>query len=514
MIRNLGKTIILLLLVFILGTVIAGAISVKGAISNTDANLRARMQPIVSINWSALEFEASIDWDSLEEGEDPWRQRPVLTPAIIHAIGELSYVAYYDYMITLGLRSFELDPYSAGGTVPNWSDGEPNWLTLRGASRAELVQFEQGTIYLTQGRQFIADDLMPGAERSVAIVSEGFANENNLSVNSIIELSEFIQFPDANGSTQPVGLNAFKDENIYAQLSMEFEIIGLFNMPENPEHDPLQQDIDWSRHIGLNSIYVPNWALEDVYRRAEVARISVWDSVDHDMPAWMIHQMDGEENAGSEMTIFSLFVLENPAYINEFREVAKPLLPDDFHYFEDLSSSFDAIASSMETMQSVADWILYVSIGAILLSLSLLIILLLHNRRYEMGVYLALGEKKGKIISQISMEIVATSFIGMTLAVFAGHCISSTMSRSMLMNELQAQQNDHSLYTDNEWTVFDDIGIPTIDMSIDEMVDAFEVSLTTDTILLFYAIGLGAVVLSTIGPALYIVTLNPKKVLM
>jgi len=134
-----------------------------------------------------------------------------------------------------------------------------------------------------------------------------------------------------------------------------------------------------------------------------------------------------------------------------------------------------------------------------------------------MGVYLALGERKGRIVSQILMEVVVTSFIGITLAVFAGHFISDAISGNMLRNALiedAANQNDDWGWgVMREWTVFDEIGIPTT-MSIDEMVDAFEVTLGFETIGLFYAIGLGAVVLSTLVPVMYVVTLNPKKVLM
>ena len=104
--RRPGKTIILLLLVFILGTVIAGAISVEGAISNTDANLRRQMPPIVSIGEDDEAFQESPAWDDFDwdlyDWEDPSTfppQMPALTPEDVRAIGSLDYVDFYDYMI-------------------------------------------------------------------------------------------------------------------------------------------------------------------------------------------------------------------------------------------------------------------------------------------------------------------------------------------------------------------------------------------------------------------------------
>ena len=50
-IRKPGKTAILLVIIFILGNIIAGAVSVRQAVENAEANLRAEMSPIVSIGY-------------------------------------------------------------------------------------------------------------------------------------------------------------------------------------------------------------------------------------------------------------------------------------------------------------------------------------------------------------------------------------------------------------------------------------------------------------------------------
>ncbi|MCL1990344.1 MAG: ABC transporter permease [Defluviitaleaceae bacterium] len=507
-VRRPGKTVILLLLVFILGTVIAGAISVEGAISNTDANLRRNMQPIVSIEMNHQ------DWANTLEGEYfDWittfpPHPPALTVDHVRAIGALDYVGFYDYIIEGWLQSFDLSPYTADGrTGFGGMDGEPRSFTLRGTSTHELVQVEQGIMEVVQGRQFEESELVAGGDRSAIIVSEAFANYNNLALHSTITLYHFVMFPDEDGELWGWGTDWWADDNIYARVGMEFEIIGFYDIPLGPDVDENHQDY-WDRVTHVSStMYVPNWAIEDVDARREAALGSVWDAVDVEQPEWMTH---GPEEA-PERSVTPLFRLEDPTYLDDFRAAATPLLPDH-HMLVDLSSTFDGISSSMATLQTISDWILYVSIGATLLILSLLITLFLRDRRYEMGVYLALGEKKGKIITQILMEVLVTSVVAITLSVFVGHLLSSQMSRAMLINQLQAEQSDD--HWNRDWTIFDQIGIPTNQMSVDEMIDAFEVSLGIETVGLFYIIGLGAVVLSTLVPVVYVVTLNPKKVLM
>jgi len=506
--RRPGKSVILLLLVFILGTVIMGAISAKGAIANTDANLRRRMLLIVSIDF---------DWVDFDAASADLATRPRLNSANIHSIGALDYVEFYDFMLRLQLRSSELELFSPngmefiGGTRVIRMEGEPMWFNLRGTSSTNMVQFDQDIMTLVQGNQFSESDMVASGDRSVAIVSQEFATTNDLSIGSVIELSYFALFPHEDGGWGWRGADTWADENIYAQLGMEFEIIGLFEIAENPDHNPALGP-DWERVDRLNDIFVPNWTLEDIRRRIHNAEITVWDALDYEAPEWVQNRVIDDEYI--PIQTLPMFIINDPANIESFREMAQDLLPE-FHYFEVLTSTFDDIVSSMETIQGIADWVLWASIGATLLILSLLITLFLFDRRYEMGVYLALGEKKGKIISQILMEVVLTSLIGITLAVFAGHFISSTVSRSMLENELRAEQSDDVWV--GGWpqsSVFDDIGIPRRDMSIDEMMEAFEVSLNANTILLFYGIGFGAVVLSTVVPVIYIVKLKPKKVLM
>ena len=520
--RRSGKTVILLLLVFILGTVIAGAISVRGAINNTDANLRRRMSPIVSVGIDEIAWSESIDWDDFDfedpDADDPWLTRETLNLTHIREIGALPQVSFYDYMITTPLNSFELQRYE-NNDVDEWeiAEGIPQWFDLRGTSRTELVKIEEGIINLVQGRQFENSELAPNGESTVAIVSEAFANENDLSLGSTFELYAIVRYPDdPDDDVWHWGdIEArYAEENIYELVAMEFEIIGLYDIPMDSSQEDGDDENTAEDTSNLNNIYVPNWALEDVITRHHAAELSAWEASEYDMPNWIENQfreVDGQQ----QMRVLPIFMLEDPAYTEEFREAAEPLLPP-YHVVEDLSSSFDDIASSMDTMQTIANWILYVSIGATLLILSLLITLFLRDRRYEMGVYLALGERKGKIVAQILLEVVVTAFVGITLAVFAGNFISSTISENMLRNALVEETNQDDSWGWGmmpEWTVFDEIGIPT-SMSVDEMVDAFQVTLSAETIGLFYLIGLGAVVLSTIIPVIYVVTLNPKKVLM
>ena len=503
-IRRPGKTAILLIFVFILGSVIAGAIAVNGAIANTDVNLRRNMQPIMSIDFDQqafLESDIVQNWDAA----DPhgfWQSAPSLMVAQVREIGQLPQIAFYDYsMAESRFKSFDLE--YAGMSHFRLGDEPVHIQTIRGTNSTNMVQIESGSIILRQGRQFEAADMIPGTDEISVIISEDFAYTNQLSLGSSFEMFSIIQMPG-----HRLHQHWYREEYRFDKIAFSFNVIGLFVLPEEED---TQQDAYFLEHN--NRIYMPNWAIEEFSYQVGSANLAAWEASDYETPEGVLLEND----IVSGPLITPIFVLEDPLLMDEFREAAANLLPD-FHHFTDLASTFDDIAPSMQTMRNIANWILWTSIGATLLILSLLITLFLRDRRYEMGVYLAIGEKKGKIVSQILLEIVTTSFVGITLAVFAGNIISAQVSQSMLVNELQATRAEQDANNDqgliSEWTAFDSIGIPANDMSIEEMVDAFEVSLTLQTVGLFYVVGLGAVILSTLSPVIYIVTLNPKKVLM
>jgi len=504
--RRPGKSMILLMLVFILGTIITGAIAVENAITNTNTNLRNSMRPIVSFEPdNALLIDDDITIESI-------------TAELVRQIGALPQVNQYNYSISTFIGTQQLNNYELEGN--SVIGGLLNNFTFQGSSTEELFEMQEGVLELAGGRDsFTSEELSGSNDTFPIIISQELAQLNNLSVGSIIDLDFDIMrlqpFIFGLGGEWDDSFN-YNPENIFATESFSFEIIGIFNIVEDEELDPNSPEAfnaqfqAWQMN---NRIFTPNYVAEQlgIFQTANMNEIiaELIEGTEITLEEFLLEF--GEEGTPVE----SIMELTDARYLEEFRVAAEEILPEHW-YVTDLANAFNDISSSMETMQGIASWVLWVALGATLLILSLLITLFLRDRRYEMGVYSALGERKTKVISQILLEVVATAFIGITLAVFTGSIISETMSRSMLRNHLVAQQeaNDSNMFMVSlDGNNLERMGFSN-DMTTDEMLEAFEITLNIQTVGMFYAIGLGAVVLSTIVPVLYIVTLNPKKVLM
>ena len=153
---------------------------------------------------------------------------------------------------------------------------------------------------------------------------------------------------------------------------------------------------------------------------------------------------------------------------------------------------------------------LWMGAGAMVIVLTLLILLYLRERKHELGIYMALGERKIKVVCQIVLEVFLVSVIGLILALVIANIVAQNISGSMLEAELLAIPARCWSY----WpSMLEMIGFGQ-ELTADEMLEHFKVSLDVRTIFLFFVVSIGAVIASTIVPVVYILELNPKDILM
>ena len=509
--RQFGKNIILLLLIFILVSIISGAILVEGAIGATEANLRRRMPSIVSIG---------VDEDRLMEeyhltGVFP--RAGMVTADFVREIGELPYVRDFNYSISEHLYSFDLRSY--GFSQPR---GRIDFFDLTGISNANLPHIEEGFIEVVDGRMMTDDEINVPNDHGIVptFISSSLAELNQLQIGSVFTLSCMI-FDHSDPFIS--NYTFFSEENLFTMEDFQFEIVGLFDTVVDREaeleaaNDSMHEFNIFERHVGiLNQIFVPNYVAAEITR----FRIDAYNKMD-------------SGNRSVSISVSSLFLLEDPLYIENFRAAVEPLLPN-YIGIADFSHAFDTVSSSMEMFRQIADQVLWTVVGATLIILTLLITLFLRDRRYEMGIYLALGEKKIKIVAQILLEVVVVAAVGITLAVFAGNVALSEISQVMLRNELVESRNAESNFavipgsemgdtvsvTQTITTVSDTNSLSgmgrgfTFELMPEELVEQFELSLSTGVVLLIYGVGSAVVVAATLVSVVYIIRLNPKKVLM
>ena len=497
--RNIGKTSLLFLIVLILGSVISGAISTNQATENMENHLISGMLPIAMVN---------VDWEAFWEYTEDYNARATnLTTEMIRKIGALPYVESYDYFINFSLFSkfehyepeVEDDRFSMGGI---WSPGIEHFgesFTMRGVQNPNIMEMEQNLIELVAGRVFTQDEIENIS--TVAVISEEFAMLNNLTVGSNMSFRNLIFTLEAEmRSMHGIDDGGLTEEDLFVDESYDIEVIGIFRPVSLPNTGDPWMDM-WATREIYNRIYVPNSFGEVVLRFSGEAFRE-------------LHPERFED--GDEEFIWweNFFTLYDPNDFPSFRAAVANMLPPYFRVM-DSGSSLRPVLSALETMGGLTFMVLVTAVGAAILILTLLIMLFLRDRRREVGIYLALGEKKSKILSQFLLEITVIAFLAIVVALFVGNLVAGGLSESMLMNDIAAQQEeiDERVSRGGHWDPFAYMGFQT-ELPADEIINSYDVSPTPFVILLFFGVGLGTVLLATVVPMIYVLRLNPKSIML
>jgi len=502
--RNWGKSVIIFTLLTLLLTLVAGAISVRMAIYNTDLALRSRLLPVVSIRMDQL---ALLDETLTVE---QFASREPITPTIIQTLGELPYVKMFNYTL-LGYDFFSnglthvfepelFNPELFIQLTPeliavydfiNWSNHQnfdEHSFTLRGVHDHYMIDIESGIIKLTNGRTFIESDMI---SREVAMVSQAFLSANGLSVGDSFSLEYRLYMGE---------LDVDVNSPIISQ-TLELEIIGAFDhiLPE----ELTLNDLD--RHIEiLNRIYVPNSVIEQTFdfvfeQMTEVAPIVIEELFFYES----YYEIVRLENI--------LFLLDDPLNLERFTKLALDILPP-FWTTSDLSNTYADFSTSMMMMNELANGILIGAIIAVVVIFGLVLLLFLRERKQEFGIYKALGASNQNVILQVISEIFIISILAVTLALFIGSYTSSFISMQMISNDLSRQADETHNSFDFSDTV-EGMGF-RFEITIDEMLDLYQISLDMPLVFRFYKTAGLIISIATIIPLAVTLKISPKSLLI
>ena len=513
--RRPGKVLILGALLFVLGNVVAGALFIQQAVANTESNLLAQLPPVAILDMDHQEAQQYF-WQT---GEHPPISR--LTPSLVEEIAEMTEVMAFDFTSRISLLARELVrapfPQELLGDLPDGITPEQveanDWLSLgfvdvdhierfhvMGVMNPELLLIQGGALSLLEGRTFTQAEIDGGAKK--AVVPESFAQGNGLTIGSMMTLESNVY--DTSSLPPSMGISEagrFDDEILYFSEEIQLEVIGIFQVLQT--FDLGTEDDFWGANAAIrelhNAIYIPSSLAEDLFLRNNEARQSILES-------WEI----------GELVQTATFVLEDSRDLAAFAESVQESLPD-FWLVSYWDEAFSAMGGSMETMLWIADLIFWAAAGTTVLVTSLLVMLFLRDRQKEIGIYLALGEKKIKILTQILLEVLVVSLAAISLSVFSGSFLAGGISRQMMEADLIRQQEE--IQADSGLAVGSIHGIALElfnpgEMDADQMMAAFETGMDAGDLVLFAGFGMGTVGLSTLVPIVYLLTLKPKKIML
>ena len=372
-VRRKANTLILLSIVFILANVLLTTLSVTTALKNTRQSVLSQINPAVSLEVDYQKIMKNPDGDIPVISSDQANQIYDKTKELLKS---------YDYSMSAtgegptGFKGSELP----GSDSFNFSFSDNAMLPLTGTQMLKPLEVDAGDGKLVKGNGFTEEDIKSGARKG--IISKELAETNSLDIGSIIKVSIPI-YDTASMSDGGIPKILGKvEEEIEVAGIVDYRAIGEFikNNKDVNNVDPNDYVIAIQK---ADRIILPNVALKNIIDKevAEYEKLGV--------------KLEGNE-AKTQYSVVPVYTLKDYKELEKFSEIARTVIPDENIALKSASDSYAQVGKPLESMENLLDIVFVITVVASVIILSLVLCIFMYLRQKEMGIFLALGEKKAR----------------------------------------------------------------------------------------------------------------------
>ncbi|AOH54595.1 permease [Peribacillus muralis] len=460
-----GRSLILFAVFLVVTNLVLAGFAMQNVSETASDFARKKLGVDVTLGLDSEKFQKQAE-KQLEENPNERIKIPEISTEAADKLAKSTYVKNFNYVksafgLAEGFTPIEVDENAGSVAMAGGQDQDdremPN-ISLVGARTTDLLQgFTEGTEEIIKGRGITAED----KGKKVALIEKQLAEENKLKVGDKVKIK--------------------KDDG---KSTIKVEIIGIFEASETVGPKPPIAFLDPS-----NKIYVSLESLKEF-------------SDNKDMKGTPIDK--------------AIYYLNDPEQIDAFKAAGKKTDIDfDLFKLDAHDELYKKMVGPIENMAATSKWIIYlVSItGSIILGL--IIMLTIKERRKELGILLSIGEKKGKLIGQLLVEVLCVAVLAFSLSIFTGGAVSQKMGDSLLQKEITASEEQENNPGQRSGFVTTSDALMGSDLNQDvDPIDNIDVSVTSKEVMKLGGLGLLIAILSTIIPALSILRLKPKEILL
>lgn len=147
------------------------------------------------------------------------------------------------------------------------------------------------------------------------------------------------------------------------------------------------------------------------------------------------------ELAGTEGKVSNVtYTMADSSKTKAFIKAAKQILNDSNMTLTSDAATYKTAAKQMKDVANFASKIIWVVAIAGALILGLIILLMTRERRHEIGILVALGETKVKVVAQLFTELLIVLVVALGIATAAGTAASGPISDRLVSQQQSSQQ--------------------------------------------------------------------------
>lgn len=201
------------------------------------------------------------------------------------------------------------------------------------------------------------------------------------------------------------------------------------------------------------------------------------------------------------------FRLKDPMDIDTFIHQHIKQMPNDYITLYASDNEYNSLTRPLDLISTVISILLAVVFAAGTIIMLAIVTIFVRDRRFEIGLLLASGEGRLKILSQFVLEILLVSVIAFTVAAAASR-FSADYSASWIVKNQLVEENTQS---GMGIISFGADGTGKQEVKISDVAREFNVSVDGEVVYRLLLISLGLVILSAGAPLLVILGYKPRE---
>lgn len=142
----------------------------------------------------------------------------------------------------------------------------------------------------------------------------------------------------------------------------------------------------------------------------------------------------------TDMLDSAVYTLSNPKNMDAFVKEIKSDIDTDSYSVTSSDEIYEQMLSPLNNISSIAQNIVILVAVAGAVILTLIVILSIRERRYEIGVLMSLGENRLKIIGQFFTELLMVTVVSLVIASFAGNFVGNALGNQLLSSSTSTEQ--------------------------------------------------------------------------
>ncbi len=474
---RMGRTALQLIIFTIVSVLILSGFTIQSAANKASEMAKEQLGGTVTLT---VDREKQMEKQQTKQSESDSSERMPLsfesTPISLEnaeSLAKLNHVASYNYYSSTQALAKDFDPVkssldnsttseSGNTNMPQMGANESSDrqmtqadLSISGVlNSATSTDFDGGTAELTSGRALTSDDV----NKNVVLVEETLASQNEWKIGDKINIQS-------------------SDE----ASTVELEIVGIYKTSDSGN----DMASNFSFLNPYNKLYVP-------YTVANTLKGSDYkDTIDS-----------------------AVYTMDDAANISSFEKQAKQVDSIDWDTFKlDTNDAlYKQMVGPINNVAAFSKNVVYIVSIAGALILALLVMMQIRERKYEMGVLLAIGENRMKLIGQFFVEILIVALISFMIAGFSSHYVAQMAGNQLLSQQSETEQTQDGNSSPGPGGGMMRGGFSSLTQNTEEIKE-LDIQVNLQDMLKMGGIGVGIAFISVLLPAMTILRMNPKMIL-